>query len=331
MFNKNQLVRIKWNNTNREWFENKGYIYTKRYDEFYVKAFELKDKSNAMVDAICDYCGNSYQTKYHLIRRSIINNEKNACMHCASKKVSELTRDKRVTVYYNKFLRECSKRGYTPVSTIDDINDIKSYVTINTPSGLCDVVLDNFIRGHDCFKESYKKRNYNKIDIGEIKECIERDGNELLNGEEYTNCTSRCLKIRCKCGNIFKTSYVNYRKANVRRCHKCALSESSGEKKVREALDELQIQHEPQKRFDDCRDKKPLPFDFYVKDYNLIIEFDGQNHYYKVFENHESTIKHDKIKNEYCKQKGINLLRIPYWDGDKIKEIISNKILSLKI
>ena len=82
-----------------------------------------------------------------------------------------------------------------------------------------------------------------------------------------------------------------------------------------------------EKRFVDCRDKKPLPFDFYLPQYNLIIEFDGRHHFEeKGRGNHEITVKHDEIKNQYCKDNDINLLRIPYWEGSNIENIISTQL-----
>ena len=87
----------------------------------------------------------------------------------------------------------------------------------------------------------------------------------------------------------------------------------------------------PQKRFDDCRRIYPLPFDFYLPSYNTIIEYDGEGHYYPVdFKGHDGTetfqrtAKNDKIKNEYCKNNNINLIRIPYWDYDNIEMILDN-------
>ena len=62
--------------------------------------------------------------------------------------------------------------------------------------------------------------------------------------------------------------------------------------------------------------------------YNLIIEFDGQHHYkitYSV-EHYETTVRHDKIKNDYCKSHNIDLLRIPYWECNNIESIIADEL-----
>ena len=77
------------------------------------------------------------------------------------------------------------------------------------------------------------------------------------------------------------------------------------------------------------KENKPnqLPFDFYLPKYNSCIEFDGIQHYEPVEhfggqESYDYTVKHDKIKNEYCKNNGILLLRIPYYKN--VEEELNN-------
>ena len=79
MYDENKLVKVKWNNSNKIWYENKGYKYTKRYDEFYVKQSELTPKSKYPINAICDYCGNSYTTTYGVIYNGRKNIKKDCC------------------------------------------------------------------------------------------------------------------------------------------------------------------------------------------------------------------------------------------------------------
>lgn len=72
-------------------------------------------------------------------------------------------------------------------------------------------------------------------------------------------------------------------------CPRC--NESKGEKGVAEFLDSIEVEFETQKRFPDCKHKRRLPFDFYLPDYDALIEFDGQQH----FEPNYSWIK-DPVK-----------------------------------
>ena len=101
------------------------------------------------------------------------------------------------------------------------------------------------------------------------------------------------------------------------------LCESRGERKVRLYLENNKIEYEIEKQFKDCRYKNPLPFDFYLPQYNLCIEFDGEQHFIshdfnsketeeKKLENLKIVQLRDQIKNNYCKNNGINLLRIHY-------------------
>lgn len=99
-------------------------------------------------------------------------------------------------------------------------------------------------------------------------------------------------------------------------CPQC--SESKGERQVRLWLEEHNISYEKQYKFEDCCDIKPLPFDFYLPAYNKAIEYDGKQHfepveYFGGQEGFEIRVKHDIIKNEYCKNNNIPLLRIPYY------------------
>ena len=109
---------------------------------------------------------------------------------------------------------------------------------------------------------------------------------------------------------------------------------SKGEETIANLLDELEIRYIRQYRFDGCRDQDLLPFDFYLPSSHSCIEYDGQHHFYPVCfngitkeeaeKNHMNTVKHDEIKNFYCKFNSIPLLRIPYYDFNNIDEYIYN-------
>ena len=77
------------------------------------------------------------------------------------------------------------------------------------------------------------------------------------------------------------------------------------------------------------KDKRKLPFDFYLPGLNTCIEYDGRQHFelkngfWGGEKSLKLTQKHDKIKNLYCKENKIKLLRI------KCDENINNKLGSI--
>ena len=104
-------------------------------------------------------------------------------------------------------------------------------------------------------------------------------------------------------------------------CPQC--QESSGERKIRQWLICHNFVYVYQNVFDNCKDIKTLPFDFYLPEYNLCIEYDGEQHFLPIdfagqgekWAKEQLTItqKHDDIKNQYCKDNNIGLIRIPYF------------------
>ncbi len=124
-------------------------------------------------------------------------------------------------------------------------------------------------------------------------------------------------KVYWKCTNCeheWKTT-INSRTSYKSCCPRC--KSSKGEKYVTRILSTMRVPFHVQKTFDDCRDKNLLRFDFYLTDLHACIEFDGIQHFEPVkffgglkgFKNRQ---RRDKIKNKYCEDKKIPLLRIKY-------------------
>lgn len=126
-------------------------------------------------------------------------------------------------------------------------------------------------------------------------------------------------KCRCDCGNICFVSSQYLRSGETA---SCGCMRSKGEEKIINLLEEYDIKYVPQKFFDNCRflDTNALArFDFYLVDYNTLVEYDGEQHFYyqngsgwNNKENFEKTKSHDCFKNKWCKENGIKLVRIPY-------------------
>ena len=107
---------------------------------------------------------------------------------------------------------------------------------------------------------------------------------------------------------------------------------SYGEQKIQDILEKMNINFLNQYWFKDLRgnNKQPLRFDFYLLDYNILIEFQGEQHYEEIQyfkSNLKENQKRDNQKREYCKKNNIKLIEIPYWDFEIIdEEYIKEKI-----
>lgn len=91
-----------------------------------------------------------------------------------------------------------------------------------------------------------------------------------------------------------------------------------------------------QKTFDGCEDIRNLSYDVYLDDFNIAIEFQGEQHYQIVRYSGESdaeaiwrldyTQYHDQLKKEYCKKKHIRLICVPYWEYEDIEYFLFNEL-----
>ena len=86
-----------------------------------------------------------------------------------------------------------------------------------------------------------------------------------------------------------------------------------------------------QKRFAGCKYKSYLPFDFYLPNYNICIEFQGPQHYMPIdffggTSSYILQVKKDTIKKEYCEKNNIPLICIKYTDDLVLK--LTTELLS---
>ena len=98
-----------------------------------------------------------------------------------------------------------------------------------------------------------------------------------------------------------------------------------------EILQKNKIKYETQKTFSGCEYKRKLKFDFYLSEYNMCIEYDGEHHfkevkYYGGSDFLQVSKNRDLIKDSYCKNNNIILVRIKYTEFDKIEDIINKKM-----
>lgn len=129
------------------------------------------------------------------------------------------------------------------------------------------------------------------------------------------------VNIICKKHGIFEQRVGQHLSGSG--CPIC--SSSRGEKKIIKLLNKRNIEFERQKKFNECKNKRELIFDFYLPKYNLCIEFNGKQHYESVehFGGNKSleyTKKNDSIKKSFCENNNIKLLVISY--KEKIEDVL---------
>lgn len=143
---------------------------------------------------------------------------------------------------------------------------------------------------------------------------------------EYKDMTRKVLMKHNVCGHEWDANPndILYKKSG---CPKC--NESKGEKRISNFLKAYNVIFISQYKIKECKYKKALPFDFAIFDSNnnlkFLCEYDGILHYRNKFNNVKEfnlTKMRDKIKNDYCRQNNIKLIRIPYYQIDEIEEIL---------
>lgn len=108
--------------------------------------------------------------------------------------------------------------------------------------------------------------------------------------------------------------------------------ESKGETAIRKWLEEHNLSFVQEHSFKDLISNKgkKLRFDFYLPESNILIEYDGIQHYENSFrlpeEEYQYRLSLDKQKDDYAKTHGYFLLRIRYSDFSDIPFLLSKKV-----
>lgn len=188
-----------------------------------------------------------------------------------------------------------------------------------------------------CTKCSYEYRS--KIQLHTQAQVIEKF--KSVHGDLYdyskTKYKNDRTKVEIICrehGSFFVTPNAHFlRKRGCKFCKK-----SHGENKTKLILERNNIEYVSEKIFDDCRNKRPLPFDFFLPKYNILIEFQGEQHFrytkhrgWNNKGNFNKIKKTDKIKRDWCKKNNYYLLEIMYDEMDVIEELILATVHTIKL
>ncbi len=142
-----------------------------------------------------------------------------------------------------------------------------------------------------------------------------RFGHLTVVREAYTRDGCVWWHCKCDCGNETTQKTAALTTGNTTSCG-CSRNSIMVDF-IAHKLDELSIDFVVEHRFDDCKYKRSLPFDFYLPEKNAVIEYDGAQHYKSIqYYGGDDYLKlvqlRDKIKDDYCESAGIKMIRIPY-------------------
>ena len=180
-----------------------------------------------------------------------------------------------------------------------------------------------------CSHGHLPSEDYNLL-LDNPKLCEEWDYNKNpKRPEEYTPHSGQFARWKCKeCGYEWESVIAS--RNNGIGCPECA--ESKGEIIIREWLRSHGIYYIPQKTFEGLIGvgNGLLSYDFYIPKYNLLIEFQGEQHerfvkgMHKTIEDFERQKEHDRRKKEYAEVNKYNFLEIWYYDINNIEKILDN-------
>ena len=280
----------------------------KLYDIFKTKYSYDKTEyisQNKKVIITCDKHGDILKYPQSLLKGS-------GCAKCESKNYK---------IDNDEFIKR-SKKVHLDVydySLVSYINDSTLVKIVCKNHGIFEQTPNSHLSGHGCIYCSGRYRS--------TKEEFIKKSNIIHNNTyDYKNViyvnAHKKVEIICNKHGNFEQKPNNHLSGEG--CPSC--NESKGEIKINEILISKKINYCRQKTFEDCKDKSLLFFDFYLPDKNICIEYDGEFHYKPIFGeiNLENTLRRDSIKNKYCKDNNIKLIRIPYTKFKKIKEILDN-------
>jgi len=300
--------------TNEKFIEKSKKIHGNRYDYSLVRYINISTK----IDIICPEHGLfSVYPKNHYTGSN--------CSKCRNEILS-----KKFSLTKEEFIKKGKevhgdKYDYTLVEYINSNTKVN---IICLEHGMFKQTPNNHMR-HGCLKcgKDILSDKFSLTKEEFIKKAKEVHGDKYnYDNSSYYNYMTK-VEIICLKHGIFKQTPNSH--LSGQGCPTCR--ESKGEKRIREYLVKRGIVFNGQKKFDGCINKSNLLFDFYLPNRNILIEYDGKQHFEVVkifggFKGFKERQINDKLKNEFSIKNNIHLIRIPYYEYNSIEKILENKL-----
>lgn len=281
---------------------------------------------HSKIEFICPTHQNVIQRKtfYSLIKKPW-------CGLCESKNNIERKKQKSM-LRFQEAVNAFSQNGYKVLSDLEDYTNCTSKLKCLCPKH--GEFLESYAHlqeGKRCPKCSNEvKAQKVRIPFNKVVFDINNEGLKVLSHEDEYKTVLTPLKLECP-KHEGKYFYKSYRSIVYAHCGCPWCTESKGERKIRQILDANFVQYETQKRYKDLYRfyGKYLSYDFFLPNYNLLIEYQGEYHDIITNFSSEGHLKdqkeRDELKKEYAKKHNIQLLEIWHYDYDNIESILKKE------
>ena len=302
-----------------------NYLYFSVFNPFTIENINLYCEKNNLLCRIydqeykgndnylkskCLVCKKDFYTTWHIIASKRYNKYRKCCKECS-----------------NKFIHDNDMKKYN----IEDVKEIllkyglkllnNEYINNSTRMNCIDklgykgkVSLHQLLNGVK-FCKFHKANPYSIYNVN-VYLKNKNVGTIILDNEYKGN--RYLYNFKCECGRKFLRSIDSVVYNNSLYCSECVKwRKSTYHLKVKDYLENNKIKYIEEKTFEKCKDKNYLPFDFYLPDYNVCIEVQGEQHYmakdcFGGIEGFKKTASHDIMKAYFCRNNNLKLIIIKY-------------------
>lgn len=299
--------------------ESKGYEYVTT----------RRDGNLVVIDCICP---KHRELGIQTIRYNNMKRDGQKCQYCRNKNLPDW--------YIKKLLKE-QHPEFILLDTYKNFTTVNEYVcTIHNRK--FKTTAQRILQGHGCYECGLAKLSEgNMLSDEEVQNMVNyiNPNLKLIKYNGVVNeSTWLCTEHHQEFNRTF-TSIVTFNKG----CPECNKLNRQGwkEEHVCQMLEDWGFKITRQKKLEGCEDKRPLPFDCYLDDFNVAVEYDGEGHYYplrfrglddkKALTSFHSTQKHDRMKDIYCCNHNIPLIRIPYYKYEDLEDFLFDQLIQVGV
>lgn len=321
--------------------KSKPPVKKKKSEEQFLKEVEVVNPNveilseykgaSVKVQCKCKICNNIWETTPSVLLAG------RGCRKCATKRNAE-----KIQLTHNEFIELFSKCNNPYVKIVGKYAGTDSNIECE-----CLICGESFYTSPyrilngakhiTCAKKIAAEKR--KCDYEELRQRIHKVNPNIELLGEYINFHTK-MKFKCICGEIHEATPDHLLRGGL--CYKCGRHKSKGEDSVEDILQSIGVTYK--KQYKPILENNRLAFDFaLMRNGNVyaLIEYDGEGHYIPIDfagkgkewanKNFETYQLRDSIKDQYCKDNNIPLLRIPYWDYNNIDKILSDFLDTLKV